>query len=278
MLPPVADHCPTIMQLRLSRPREHGRQCTFRDFERGNLSGLTNFLLNVDWSLVYSAQDPEVALYIWYDIYLSAVNRFVPETTVTIRPNNKPWYTAHLHRLRRQQDRLFCRCKVFPSEHRLHALYRRVRNWYVSELRHAERSYHRRMQCHLSDRELRDNPHRWWSTAKAACGLQSHDKIPPLRSNGIVHLTANDKASCLNAAFAAQCSAPPAPSPSELDDQPPPAFSFEPVDASDVLGHMAALRTHMQVARARRCLQSPAERMCKQHSCPFMSCLQLITS
>ena len=106
VLPPVADHCPTIMQLRLSRPREHGRQCTFRDFERGNLSGLTNFLLNVDWSLVYSAQDPEVALDIWYDIFLSAVNRFVPETTVTIRPNNKHWYTAHLHRLCRQRDRV----------------------------------------------------------------------------------------------------------------------------------------------------------------------------
>ena len=244
VLSPVADHCPTIMRLRLSHQREPARQCTFRDFARGDLSGLADFLQGADWSSVYSSDNPEVALDNWYNVFLSAVSCFIPETTTTIRPHNKPWYSSHLHRLRRQRDRLFHRCKGLPFEHGLSVLYRKVRNWYLSELRHAERLYYRRMSSQLSRRGLRENPHRWWSTAKAACGLQSQSKIPPLRDNGVVHLTANDKASFLNVAFAMQCSAPPATSQPNLNDCSTSDFSFAPVDVSDILKHLTTLCVH----------------------------------
>ena len=241
VLSPVADHCPTVMHLCLSRRREPTVQYTLRNFELGDLPGLVAFLHDVDWSPVYSALDPEVALGKWYDIFLSAVSSFVPETTVTSRPNNKPWYSSHLHRLRRQRDRLFNRCKGLSSEHRVSALYRKVRNWYVSELRHAERVYYQHMCCQLSQCELRKHPRRWWSAAKAACGLQSRDRIPPLKDNGVIHLSAGDKASCLNAAFASQCSASPATSKPDLEDQSTAMFSFVPVEITAVLEHLSVL-------------------------------------
>ena len=138
ILSPVADHCPTLMYLRLSRKREPLRQHSFRDFDQSDLLGMAAYLQDVDWSLVYSSNNVEDALDHWYDTFLSAANRFVPKITVTTRANNKPWYSSHLHHLQRQRDRLFRRCKGLHSEHCLSVLYRKIRNWYVSKLRLVE--------------------------------------------------------------------------------------------------------------------------------------------
>ena len=99
-----------------------------------------------------------------------AVEIFVPRRVSTKRPGNKPWYTSYLCRLRRLRDRLFQRSKRLNAASHLVATYQKVRNWYVKELRHAERIYYFRLAQKLATQQPSS---RWWSIAKSACGLKA---------------------------------------------------------------------------------------------------------
>ena len=52
-------------------------------------------------------------------------------------------------------------------------LYRKVRNWYVAELRSAEKFYYKQISIQLSKRNLSADPHKWWKIAKKSCGLET---------------------------------------------------------------------------------------------------------
>ena len=108
------------------------------------------FLKQVDWSPVLQCSDVNVAYDIWHTIVESAMERFIPRVQSTSRLGNKPWYSPLLRRVARQRDRLFCKAKLLPRDHRLSVTYRKVRNWYVSELRAAERQYYLRLGSYLS--------------------------------------------------------------------------------------------------------------------------------
>ena len=165
-------------------------------------------LAEANWSPVLECSDVEHALESWSDTVQCAVSQFVPKTVFTARPGNKLWYSSLLHKLRRQKERLFRRAKPFDQQHPLSVAYRKVRSWYTAELRNAERLSYLRLTDSLSNKEMLRTPHRWWALAKSVCGLRARDPVPPLQAGGRAHISAFDRAICLNEAFASQCSAP----------------------------------------------------------------------
>ena len=64
------------------------------------------------------------------------------------------------------------------------------------------------MLAELSQSASNCNTHHWWSCVNRMLGLKPKDAIPPLLYNLKFCHTADEKPSCLNSAFAAQCSAP----------------------------------------------------------------------
>ena len=126
-------------------------------------------------------------------------------------------------------------------------LYRRVRNWYVAELRSAEKFYYKQISIQLSKRNLSADPHKWWKIAKKSCGLEASETIPPLSVNGRACLTASDKAESLNTVFAQQCSAPAAESTCsralpELENRSrSERFTFTALTTKDVFGRLSKL-------------------------------------
>ena len=238
-LPPVADHCPTLMQLSLKSTAAKVSRRSYLDFAKADIPMLIDYLQSADWSDVYSSTNPVSALDSWYNVVQDALLKFVPHSTMVIRPRSKPWYSSYLRRLARERDRLYRRSQHLSSGHRLSAAYRRVRNWYVAELRHAERSYYLRLGHRLTSKEM--CPHRWWSVAKSACGLQNRDTIPTLIDSGRAVFSSIGKAECLNKFFAAQCSAPCATPPVCSESEPTSEFKFSPISTTDVLKHLASL-------------------------------------
>ena len=111
-----------------------------------------------------------------------------------------------LCRLRRVRDRLY-RSKLLLHDHHLSFTYRKARNWYVSELRHAERLYYYQFSRRLSNSKLKANPPQWWSTAKTACSLRKNEAMLLLIHDGKLHLKNDDNDECLNAVFDSQCPA-----------------------------------------------------------------------
>ena len=211
VLPPIADHCPTLLQLQLnvmSLSPQHKGPCKSWNFKLADFPGLNNFLKSVDWSPVYTTPDASAALTLWENILVSSMEQFIPFRTYGApRPHSKPWFNSFLNRLRRKINRLFSRSKLLDRNHPLSAAYRKIRNHYVAELRSAERQYYAKQVSALQSARLVNDPHRWWKTAKAACGLNSVDSIPPLLHNDCMKVTAEEKAACLNSVFAKQCNA-----------------------------------------------------------------------
>ena len=115
---------------------------------------------------------------------------------------------------------------------------------YVCELRSAERDYFRRISFNLSLDRLRDQPHKWWSVAKKACGLKHNEAIPSLISaDQRISTSPVEKAECLNSSFSEQCNAP---SPAELPNCTPQSecrFSFKMIEPLDVLKKLASLNS-----------------------------------
>ena len=245
VLAPVSDHCPTIVQL-CTGNSTGSRSCRGSSGKKFNYSKVDMVNLNEifcasDWSSVFSASNTAQAVNAWYAKVYSVLERFVPRSTVSDRQGNKPWYSSFLCRLRRQRDRLFRWSKELQHDHRLSIAYRSVRNWYVAELRSAERAYYRYLASTLSAGQLRSQPHRWWSKAKSVCGLKERDAVPPLVADGKLHITTAEKAECLNAAFSTQCSARSSTNCPSLKEYSGPYFSFTPIASHAVHGYLTKL-------------------------------------
>ena len=241
-MPQLSDHCPTLLSISYQHTQQPTSSSMFWDYKNADWPGLKDYFADLNWTPVLAATQPEEALEHWYSLVSLGMKLFVPEKQVRIRPSNRPWYSSRLCRIRRQRDRLFNRSKKLPASHRLSLAYRQVRNWYVAELRSAERAFYREVSSQLSMKNLSRNAHKWWSIAKKSCGLTSTTTIPTLSRNGQVYLTAMEKAACLNSAFAEQCSAPAAPvRPAQSIQDCQVVFSFDELEPLAVLKFLSAL-------------------------------------
>ena len=234
VLPPVADHCPTLANLRLTGQR-HCQPVSYStwNYENMDSTGLHDALSSIDWSPVLNCECVDTATERWSSLFLSTVSDYVPKVLHTSRSKGKPWYSAFLHRLSRVRDRLFQRWKRQPNNSSRRESYCRVRNWYVSELRLAEQQFYRSISDSL--RASRSSSHRWWKKIKSVCGFSSLDQIPPLSSGTTIHVSPLEKAEVLNTAFARQCSAPTkTDSPLITPITPAEEFQFTPIDPETV--------------------------------------------
>ena len=178
VLPPVADHCPTILHLQVcSASRQSG--CSSKRRADIDFKGLNTYLSMIDWSPVLRSNDVNTALSSLELMLTSALDQFSRPTSGSARRDKKPWFNQYLLRLRRQRDRLFRRSKRLTKDHRLSVAYRKVRNLYVTELRFAEESYSRQL-CELTSERFSREPHRWWNKAKSICGINSKTHLPTL--------------------------------------------------------------------------------------------------
>ena len=116
-----------------------------------------------------------------------------------------------------------------------------MRNWYVAELRFAERAYYRRASSLLSDGELSGRPHHWCNQAKSVCGLKTCNNIPALAVNGRVVTEAAEKAEVLNEQFAGQCCAPSSSCFPNILPSAFPVFEFHPITEQEVVAHLSKL-------------------------------------
>ena len=188
---PIIQKGPTLLSLNVQPQRQQTAQRCFLDFKNADFLGLNNHLAGLDWSSVLDAENSETAARNWHEILSSALQYFIPQKQVSIRSHNKPWYSSLLCRIRRQRDRLYKRSKNLAPDHRLSVLHRKVRNWYVAELRFAEKFYYKQISIQLSKRNLSADSHKWWKIAKTSRGLEASETIPPLSVNGKACLTAN---------------------------------------------------------------------------------------
>ena len=114
-------------------------------------------------------------------------------------------------------------------------IYKRTRNWYVSKLRRAAWQFFREVGLKLAHKPGAKSSHQWWSLVKSAAGWSSNHQISDIDDAGMIAVSAAQRAEVLNAAFALQCSAPPADSLPERPDQLSSQFNFDQICEGDIV-------------------------------------------
>lgn len=242
VLPPIADHCPTVVHLQLlgAAKLKPSRRSTW-DFEHADLCGLRSQLSSMDWSPLSASGDVNSAVALWSSTLLSCAQKFIPMKHQCVRPRSKPWYSPYLHKLAKLRDRLFKRCKGLSPTSPLYIAYKNVRNWYVSELRKAEHRFYRSLFYKHSNCPSSSSSHRWWSSLKSAVHWSTRESIPSLSMGGSLFLSPREKAEVFNTVFSKQCSATRV---SANPDLPSSAdkFTFSPLSVDDVHSALSSLK------------------------------------
>ena len=138
------------------------------NIERAKFDQLRAALDVIDWSAVLNSCDVDTAVATWSNLVLSCVQKFVPLKKHCHQPNNRPWYSHFLHKIDRLCDRMYMRSRVFSRTSEQWSAYKRVRNWYVAELWHAEQSFYRSMSATFGHGAPSASTSRhWWSAGQA---------------------------------------------------------------------------------------------------------------
>ena len=245
VLPQIADHCPTVINLSLSGPTPPKPQVFFTwDFDNADFQSLNACLSATDWSSVTSCTDVDIAVDRWCNQILSSAELHIPRKRHCRRSNSKPWYSPHLHKIAKIKDRLFHLSRGKLADSRIVKAYKKMRNWYVSELRLAELQFFRNIGHRLNSKPNSKSAHTWWSLVKSAAGWSSRQQIPPIfDAAGMVHVSAKDRAEVLNEAFARQCSASPAKQPPSLPRSSS-TFSFTTITQESTLKALRNIPTN----------------------------------
>ena len=117
---------------------------------------------SIDWSPLYSMESAECKLSFFNDTVGSIVNNVAPKTTIAIRANDKPWFTAQIRTLMQLRNQSYRR-------YGKNSVYKKTRNQLQRQIKKAKRKY---FQKHLSSLNL-SNPRMWHKEIKKAARLRS---------------------------------------------------------------------------------------------------------
>lgn len=236
VLPPLTDHCPTIMDLKLrGNPLPPPSIFYSWDLNGADFAALRSALSATDWSFIYNERDVDEAVRLWTSAFTDLAEKYVPVKKRCVRSKTKPWYSPYLRKIARFRDRLFRRSRGKALGSPEMVRYRKIRNWYVNELRRAEKDFYQSLSCSLG--RSAKSSHNWWSKIKAAANWTVRQQVPPLSVSGMLYVTPQDKANAINAVFSKQCSAPslttPVPPPNLAQKRS--SFEFDQIAEDSVL-------------------------------------------
>ena len=202
VLPPVStnDHCTITMKLNLRTPKCLSYRRTMWDFKHANFDHFRDAIANSNWQECFTnVEDIDIATDLWTTKLLLIAKEIIPNKEVTIRPNDKPWYSNILRQLCRKKDRLFKKAKQINSPEAWEK-YKRIRNRYFNEISDAKKLYDSNRYQSLV--EEKNSCKKWWSLLKQI--QKSNDvieTIPPIDIGGSILTDSKEKAEAFNSFF-----------------------------------------------------------------------------
>ena len=84
---PVRYHCPTVLFLKYRKPPNQAYKRHIRLYDKGDYVKYRQLLADVDWNQVMSSGDLYIVVKAVTDTIINSAKAFIPNKTVTIRPN-----------------------------------------------------------------------------------------------------------------------------------------------------------------------------------------------
>ena len=136
-----------------------------RDKRPSKVASLGRFFLNVPWDhILSSSQSSDDKLIAFTEIINYGLNTIMPERTVKVHVNDRPWMTSHLKRLIQQRQ------KAFASDNKF--MFKLLRNKVNRERKRCRKVYYKKKVSNLLDSKPKD----WWREIKQLSGQNSTRK------------------------------------------------------------------------------------------------------
>jgi hypothetical protein len=151
------------------RPQKTTIKLKVRDKRPSNVASLGRFLLNIPWeNILSSLRSSDDKLTTFTEIINYGLNTIMPERSIKVNPNDRPWMTSHLKRLILQRQKAFALGNNF--------MFKLLRNKVNRERKRCRKVYYKKKVGNLLDSKPKD----WWREVKQLSGQQS--TRPDLRS------------------------------------------------------------------------------------------------
>ena len=135
------DHCTIVASLSFKKKIAHAYKRTMWDYKNANFELFRTALSNFDWNSCFAINFnvSEIAEN-WSNAFMKIAKRVIPNKVVTVRPNDKPWYSNKLRLKRKNMMKLYKKSKSNNSDHDLEA-YKLARNDYFTSIRNAKKAF-----------------------------------------------------------------------------------------------------------------------------------------
>ena len=199
VLPPIAtsDHCVVSATLNFNVTSEHAYKRHIWEYDKADFNLFRNALTHANFDECFESSDIDIICESWTSKFLSVAKDSVPNKIVTIRPNDKAWFTSKLRLLKRRVNRAFNKFKQVKSTQNQDK-YKTLSTLYHSELDIAEYEYKRKISRSLHQEV---NCKRWCHKAKTLMGKGEQTVIPLLKVNNNYINDNKEKAEAFNTFF-----------------------------------------------------------------------------
>jgi len=140
----LSDHFPILHIISGTGGGHRSSVREFRDFSEANIAKFKVALQSMNWDLVLSCNDPQVAYDYFFDTFSFLYNLYFPLIIAKLKPKyhrKEPWFTAGLLVSRRRKIRLD-KIAARTRKHNDIANYKKFRNLYNTVVRAAKKIYY----------------------------------------------------------------------------------------------------------------------------------------
>ena len=237
-----SDHCPSVIEINFTVPREKCYIKQIWDFENTNYNVVNQRLQDIDWeSKLNNENDVNIINERVNDELSKVMNICINKKIVRIRPRDKPWISKEIKCKIRKRNRLHRKAKTrnLASDWEN---YRKLRNDVIDMIRDAKKNYIINLQNSLVDKTV--PPGKWWRIAKNIAKLKNQNiSNSPIKVNGDIFFHPVDKANAINNYFSSISTTDES---AELPEEPPLSpFGLSEIFVSDqdIIDHFQILNT-----------------------------------
>ena len=192
-------------------------------FDKGDYPSLNLALSEIPFiDILSNIESIDTCVSTWTELVLQAAREFIPNKTIKIKPQDKPWMTSHIKTLLKLRNRSFSRYNKSKKD-RHKTVYNNIANRLTAEIRQAKHSYRKSIIDQIT--ESVPNPKNFWKLHKQICNNSIKSSIPTLIDENQVYSQPKEKAELLGQYFASLSQAPVA---QDTDDQPRVMYDTNP--------------------------------------------------
>lgn len=198
----TSDHCTISCEILFGIIRKKTYNRFVWDYSNGDYVSFRKDLTEAPWNDCFTDSDINLVTEAWSNQFLNLANKHIPSRLVKIYPNDKPFYTSYLRKLKKKCTKAHKNARRLNTAY-LWDIYREIRNNYNRSVEESKIAHELKLRSYLWENK-NISPKKWWHLAKSFLGQNKKSSYPPLIENNNIFVGNTEKAELFNNYFVHQ--------------------------------------------------------------------------